>query len=94
MTDKQTWSKSRLDPTLHGHLMPQAEQTAHHMPDETEDICPPIDASLVAWLRRNHPRPLYEPSLSLSFICHDEGKQAMIQILQTQHDLQQSESRD
>jgi hypothetical protein len=43
---------------------------------------PRVSQSLIKFLRQHFPKRSYEPSMSQAEIMHEEGKQAMIDVLE------------
>jgi hypothetical protein len=43
---------------------------------------PRVSQALIKWLRQHFPKRSYEPSMSNAEIMHEEGKQAMIDVLE------------
>ena len=84
--------ETRLDPDQHDHLMSPKELKEIDS-QRDKDECPPIDASLVAWLKRNYPRrDSYRNTDSLSQIMREEGRWDVIRELITIHKNQQGET--
>jgi hypothetical protein len=43
---------------------------------------PRVSQALIKWLRQHFPKRSYEPSMSNAEIMHEEGRQAMIDVLE------------